>query len=411
MSSALSATPAVLTIELEPTAIMQSRPPEPLSRDSADLLAGPIADDLRRIVGESVADAGLIFPAALYDLTELLQPGLPMVEALLDIYRGSLRGGPFQPQLLAIGSAGGRFPQASIAPQRALGSGPLLALPFALVAPGEQLDPIRQTIESVLLEKGRASLATDRAVRQLMGVEPVHLSYATFHDLSALMKVQLEHAQLGGLWQLIEAALYQPDEIHVVDLESGNRFIGYAGEVWTPWLTFDGLAQKQQTNSADTQAQYAQWMQAQRQTMAGLTRHGIGLHIVEPLTGVYAQDKEVALSVAKAHSLDDQMPWYRETIVAPDGDHDTAVVTLTEHLTNALGTIAYTALVQAPDGTLLGLVNDYPTQAHGIDAIVEHWQAQAGATGATFHIERPGNITASGEPAHLQPWLEYQGQA
>ena len=85
MPSALSATPGVLTVELDPSAIMQSRPPEPLSRDSADLLAGPIADDLRRIVGESVADAGLIFPAALYDLTEILQPGLPMVEAMLDI--------------------------------------------------------------------------------------------------------------------------------------------------------------------------------------------------------------------------------------------------------------------------------------------------------------------------------------
>lgn len=411
MSSALSATPAVLTIELEPTAIMQSRPPEPLSRDSADLLAGPIADDLRRIVGESVADAGLIFPAALYDLTELLQPGLPMVEALLDIYRGSLRGGPFEPQLLAIGSAGGRFPQASIAPQRALGSGPLLALPFALVAPGEQLDPIRQTIESVLLEKGRASLATDRAVRQLMGVAPVHLSYATFHDLSALMKVQLEHAELGGLWQLIEAALYRPDEIRIVELAPGNRFIGYAGEVWTPWLTFDALAKNQQTNVAQTQAQYAQWVQAQRQTMAGLASHGIGVNIVESVTGVYAQDAEVALSVAQAHGLDKQTPWYRETIVAPDGKHDPAVITLTEHLTHELGTIAYTALVQAPDGSLLGLVNDYPTQAQGIDAIAEHWQAQANATGATFHIERPGSITASGEPAHLQPWLEYQGQA
>ncbi|MDR9406141.1 MAG: hypothetical protein RI516_02830 [Spiribacter sp.] len=411
MPSALSATPGVLTVELDPSAIMQSRPPEPLSRDSADLLAGPIADDLRRIVGESVADAGLIFPAALYDLTEILQPGLPIVEAMLDIYRGSLRGGPFEAQLLAIGSAGGRFPQAAIAPQRARGSGPLLVLPFALVAPGEQLDPIRQTIEQVLLEKGRASLATDRAVRALMGVEPVHLSYATFHDLSALMKVQLEHAELGGLWQLIEAALYRPDQIETVELAPGNRFIGYAGEVWTPWLTFDDLAQHRQTDSAQTQAQYAQWAQAQRQTMAGLASHGINVHIVEPVAGVQAADAEVALSVAKAHTLESSIPWFREAIAAPDDTTDAAIVTLTEHQTPELGTLAYTALIQAPDGTLLGLVNDYPTQASGIDAIVAHWQAQAGATEATFHVERPGGITAGGDPAHLQPWLEYQGEA
>ena len=108
MPSALSATPAVLTVELDPAGILQTRPPEPLSRDSAELLAAPIADDLRRIIGEEIAEAGLVMPAAMYDLTEILRPGLPMVEALLDIYRGSLRGGPFDPsttQFHADGSA------------------------------------------------------------------------------------------------------------------------------------------------------------------------------------------------------------------------------------------------------------------------------------------------------------------
>ena len=411
MPSALSATPAVLTVELDPSGIMQTRPPEPLSRDSAELLAAPIADDLRRIIGEEIAEAGLVMPAALYDLTEILRPGLPMVEALLDIYRGSLRGGPFEPQLLSLGSSGGRFPESALAPQRRPGSGPLLAIPFALVAPGEQLDPLRRKLESTLLEKGRAGLATDRALRQLMGIEPVHLSYATFHDLSALLKVQLEHAEFGGLWQLIEGALYRPDSLEDVGLESGNRFIGSAGSVWTPWMTFDDWAAR---NTADVEMAltgYGRWVRMQRQYMAGLESHGIEVTASAPAKGTRADDPEVALSVAQAHAIDARQPWYRQVVIDHGGVNSAAVVTVTEQASRELGPVAYTALAQAADGQLLTLVHDYPVHPHGMQAILDHWAERARSLGAAWQVERPGDIIAGGEPAQLQPWLDYQGRA
>ena len=411
MPSALSATPGVLTVELDPAGILQSRPPEPLSRDSAELLAAPVADDLRRIVGEEVATAGLVLPAALYDLTELLQPGLPMVEALLDIYRGSLRGGPFESQLLALGSSGGRFPESALAPRRRPGSGPLLALPFALVAPGEQLDPLRRKLEGVLLEKGRAGLATDRALRQLMGVEPVHLSYATFHDLAALLKVQLEHADFGGLWQLIEAALYRPDAIECVELAPGNRFLATGGAVWTPWLTLDQWAARNNADATAASAGYARWARLQRQTMAGLESHGVAVHATTPAAGIQAADAEVALSVARAHAIGADQPWLREVIIDATGTDTAAVVTVTEQATAELGPVAYTALIQAADGRLLSLVHDYPVQPDGMRAIIDHWAQTARSLGAAWQLERPGQIVASGNPGHLQPWLDHQGSA
>ncbi len=414
MQAALSATPAVLTVELAPEAIMAGRPPEPLDRDRAELLAGPIADDLRRIVGETVAEAGLVMPAALYDLTELLRPGLPMAEALLDIYRGSLRGGPFEPQLLAIGSAGGRFPESAIAPERRVGSGPLLAVPFALVAPGPLLDPLRQTLESVLLEKGRASLATDRALRQLLGVEPVHLSYATFHDLSALLKIQLEHADFGGLWELLEACLYRPEIPAAVTLAAGNRFLAMDGIVWTPWLTWDEWARRNHANPRDTEAGYMAWMQHQRQYMAGLERHGVEVRITAPVPGVEAADAEVALGVAQAHALEPTAASYRETVAsvaqAPHGPA-AAVVSLTEQASPLLGPIAYTAMVQAHDGSLLELSHDYPVRESGINEVLSHWQSRADALGAAWHLERPNTVTSAGTPAQLQPWLDFEGSA
>ena len=415
MQAALSATPAVLTVELEPSAVMTGRPPEPLDRDRAELLAAPIADDLRRIVGEEVESAGLILPAALYDLTELLRPGLPMVEAMLDIYRGSLRGGAFQPQLLAIGSAGGRFPESAIAPAREPGSGPLLAVPFALVAPGPQLDPLRQTLESTLLEKGRASLATDRALRQMLGVEPVNLSYATFHDLSALMKVQLEHAGFGELWQLIEASLYRPDSVEVQALSAGNRFIAFGGSVWTPWKTWDQSVEERPDDPRAAEEDYTTWTQNQRQTMAGLARHGVHVSVTAPASGIGADDPEVALSVAQAHALPDDQGWYREPVVgsleAARATHNVAVISGTEQSLPSLGPVAYTVMIQSADGSLLLLEHDYPIRENGIRALLQHWEAQAAELGATWHLERPERLTTSAETGQLQPWLEFGGSA
>jgi len=411
MSSALSATPAVLTVEIEPEKAIQGRPPEPLSRENAELLAGAVADDLRRIVGEEVANAGLIMPAGLYDLTELLRPGLPMVEALLDLYRGSLRGGAFQPQLLALGTAGGRFPGAGLAPARRRGAGPLLALPLALVAPGETLDPLRRSLEQVLLEKGRASLATDRTIRQLFGVEPVHLSYATFHDLSALMKVQLEHAGFGELWQLVEGALYRPDAIEKIDTSTGNTFLGFGGIVYTPIRTFNDHATQANTESEATGNAYVEWAKIQRQYTLALEHHGIEVRHCRAQPGIDAADAEVAMSVAQAAALPADALWYAEEIAADEPLESPSIVTLTEQFDTMLGPVAYTVLIQAKDGRLLRLEHDYPLTPAAIDAIQDHWHQQASQLGANFQLERPGRIVAGGQPAQLRPWLDYAGEA
>lgn len=409
MQGALSATPAVLTVELDPAAAAGGSPPEPLTRDAAEILAGAIADDLRRIVGEEVAEAGLVLPAALYDLTELLRPGLPMAEALLDIYRGALRGGPFAPQLLALGTAGGRFPVPAIAPARRPGSGPLLAIPFALVAPGPVLDPLRRQLESVLLEKGGASLATDRTLRQLLAVEPVHLSYATFHDLSALLKVQLEHAGFGPLWALLEAALYRPDEPVREALPAGNRFLGLHGRVWTPITGFDAWAARHPEAEGGAEAGYARWSRQQRQYMAGLEAHGIEVIPVAERPGVDAEDVEVALGVAQSAALPDPV-WYTET-VGEEKPGEPAIVSLTEQATPELGPIAYTVLIQATDGDVLTLRHDYPLSPEAIPRIRDHWQHHANDHGARFHLERPGQLVTTGNPPRLMPWLEYAGEA
>src|SRR5690606_4116491 len=85
----LSATPIALTVELDLAAVNAGlQPPPPLKKEQAGELADAIAADLARILGDQIQACGLVLPAALYDLTELLRPGLPWVEILLEIYRG-----------------------------------------------------------------------------------------------------------------------------------------------------------------------------------------------------------------------------------------------------------------------------------------------------------------------------------
>ncbi|WP_440996905.1 hypothetical protein [Arhodomonas sp. SL1] len=408
MQAALSATPAVLTVELPHTEVANGvQPPEPLSRDAAEILGQAVAADLHRILGDAVTDAGLIVSAALYDLTELLQPGLPMTEALLDIYRGSLRGGPFIAQRLSLGSARGRFPAGALEPRRAPGAGPLLALPFALVAPGPSLDPVRALLEERLLERGSASLATDQVVRQQFGLAPVNLAYATFHDLSALLKVQLEHARFAPLWQLLEAALYRPDEPVVVETGTGQRLLGLHGEVWSPFLTLDEwLAGR---GDGDIEG-YGEYIQGFRQYTAGLRAHGLVFTATLPQEGVYAADPEIAISVARAAALPDAGIRHQDV----DGERETpaaAAITLTEQRLPGIGPFAYTILAQRDNGGLAYLGHDYPLAPEAINTIREHWQQTAHRLGASFQLERPQRPITGGEPPRLLPWLDYQGSA
>lgn len=408
MHAALSATPAVLTVELpEAAVIRRERPPEPLSRDMAELLGQAVAADLHRILGDAVTDAGLVVTAALYDLTEILQPGLPMTEALLEVYRGSLRGAPFEPQRLNLGSAGGRFPLPQFAPRRSPGSGPLLAIPFALVAPGPTLDPIRGRLEAQLLERSSPALETDRIVRQQFGVDPVNLSYATFHDLSALLKVQLEYAGFGPLWSLLEAALYRPDEPCVVDTDAGNRFLGRHARVRSPYLTLqDWLA----TAPEATVSGYEAWIREQRQYSVGLTAHGLEFVPTEPRPGVYAQDAETALSIADAAATAAD-GFRRETVEGTPEFTEASAITLTEQCLPSVGPFACTVLAQRADGAIAYLGHDYPLTPQALHALREEWRGRAEALGIAFQLEQPPQLQISGDPPQLMPWLDYSGRA
>src|SRR5690554_3806751 len=142
MQNRVSAIPGVLTVEVDLDTVSKRQiPPPPLDRATAEKLGWSMADDLQRMLGD-LEQYGMITMGGLYDMTELLQPGLPMVDILLELYRRSLPGSRFQPQLMTIGTQGDTFPIPEIAPRRTPGSGPLFLIPFVFVGEPDAMDTL-----------------------------------------------------------------------------------------------------------------------------------------------------------------------------------------------------------------------------------------------------------------------------
>lgn len=397
----LSATPIALTVELDLAAVNAGLcPPPPLSREQAGYLADAIAADLARILGSDIHSCGLLVPAALYDLTELMQPGLPWVEVLLEIYRGSLSSTNFIPQVIGIGGSDS-FPVAALAPQRRPGSGPLLIVPILVISEPDTIEHIQPELEKILLERGRASMLTEQIIRHDFKTTPLNLSYATFNDLSALLKIQLDHAGLGPFWQLLEAALLRPNEAEHVQLAEQNEFIALNGELITVFHTFDEWAARQGNDLTG----YRHWLLRQRLYEAGLAAHGLAIRRLR------SQEKLHADCSGKLSALLAEQEIRADVLREPEQDlpelDEAALILLTEHSTPELGPVAYTVLVQASDDQMLYLSNEYPLSVDAATALRERWAETATRLGLPLHLAQPGEILTSDDGHHLMPQVEF----
>ena len=210
-----------LTLTLEiPMSIVQSPmlPPGWLKRAAATELAGLIAADLCQLIS-GIEQLGLVVPGTLYDLTELLRPGWPLLEALESTYRGTLRHDGFTPQVIALGSDDAQdIPMQALNPARRPGSGPLLVLPMVLFGPSAQLEGLAATLEEQLLQHGQVSEATRAYVQQAFALQALNFSYATLGDVCALTRLQLEGQGLEPFWQLLEHTLLRPHAPTLISL-------------------------------------------------------------------------------------------------------------------------------------------------------------------------------------------------
>lgn len=394
MTATLSASPVALTVELPFAHVARgARPPEPLPREKAQALGEAVGRDLQRLLGDILYDAGMVAVGALYDVTEVLQPGLPCVDALTSLYGDAMPNEHFEPSLLAIGGRGSRFPIPAIAPKRQPGSGPLLVLPLVLIGPPAIIDHIAPLLEEKLLHTGQAGLDTTRAVQSGFGVHPENLTYATFNDLCALMKVQLDHGGFGSLWNLVENALFLRSEADREMPDTGNLFIWNGREVLSPFYTLcEWITEAHYPDHRNLDG-YLAWLRVQRQFVAGLEAHNVPFTTTTPDARLFESDTESAARLAGELRLEDQRIRHtnapeKEQAEDTGGNRLIAV----EHATKDTGPVAFSVALQSGTGETLSCVHYYPVRREGIDAIRALIADRGQTLGIETELRQPGTI-------------------
>ncbi|MCP1676365.1 hypothetical protein J2T57_003526 [Natronocella acetinitrilica] len=412
MQDQVSATPGVLTVELDfQRSASNAPPPGPLTREQADALGWAIAEDLTRMVGK-LESHGLVILGGLYDMTELLRPGLPLVDVLMDLYLRSLPDSRFQPQFMTIGTQGDSFPIPSIAPACEPGSGPLFAVPFLFVGKRADIDELSGKLEKTLLEKGKASMRTGELITEHFGVRPVNLSYATFNDLCALLRIQLEHNGFAELWELLEAALFPSETVRRVSLPEGNLFLLREASCFTRFQPFGQWA-AQYSGDASLEEAWGHWHRRQRQFTAGLLAHGIEVRVTSgnEVGGLAEQPVAEAWGLAAMSAAPGDTLNLRDVII-DEGNRATATrISLTEHSLPGLGPVAYTAVFEGPRGETLAMINDYPLLPQAVQEIPDNWRAEARELGVELTMHRPESLCYRTDPPALIPATEVDSAA
>lgn len=216
--------PALLAIECE-----QAEPPSlfVLDRAAAEHYGAALAADLTKLV-DGIDGFDLVCAGALYDQAQLLRPGWPVHAALADLHT-RLGAGDRDARVVSIGGHEGRMPAPALDPDPRLHGSAMLLMPWLLRGEREQIAEIGARLEQDLLDRGMAGPEFALELRDLLGFPIRHVRHLTLYDLCALTCAQYEHAGLGGIWQVIEAALLAADREQSATLSDGSTLHYRAG--------------------------------------------------------------------------------------------------------------------------------------------------------------------------------------
>ncbi len=195
--------PLVLAIEFpQPTRCVSYLP-----RERSQALANQLAFELAKQL-PSVEGLGLVWMAAGYDQAQLLRPGLPVHQALFDLYQAGVRDAEQLPQLLTLQALRGQAPVPELMVDESLLGGPMLFIPLAIVGSAAVLKNAEDILEARLLDTGLADARTALFISQALGTDAEHARLMTLNDLAAMAAMQLDHNGFGDVWQAIESQVF-----------------------------------------------------------------------------------------------------------------------------------------------------------------------------------------------------------
>ena len=206
----------VVAIEFPlPASGMPARPNSYFERALAQPLANQLAFELGKQL-PSLDGLGLVWMAACYDQAQILQPGLPVHAALAALYTAGVSNSAMQvgknaAQVMTLQALRGEAPVPALKVDERLLGGAMVLLPFAIVGSTDCVNQARTILEEKLLETGLTDARTALMLNQALGNDAEHARLMTLDDLAAMCAVQLEHAGLAPVWEILEAAIFRPD--------------------------------------------------------------------------------------------------------------------------------------------------------------------------------------------------------
>ena len=323
-----------------------SRPALLETSDSEQLLAH-LAADLTNLF-PNISSCSLIAPGALFDQTQILRPAYPAFTAL-EAASIAQRAEEFRPGMVSIPASDGRMPVDELQPLDDTPLGLLQLLPLVVHGPAETVAELGQAMEYRFLEEGQLSAHTAKWFEAAFGISVSHGRFMTLTDLNAMLRMQLEHFGFLPMWDLLDAALNEPEKELRVKTESGRVLTWRDGAIHTLFETFDywssvGQGKSQPSARLMLAESYGDWTRETRQYLTTLAAHGIDVKFHLPGLEMEPLDDSFMIEVS------DRVP-------AADA------TTVTEHSYNEMGTVAV-SLVQ--DNRQ---VNYYPLLPLGLNDI------------------------------------------
>jgi hypothetical protein len=207
----MESTHCALVVAIEfplPESGMPERPNTYFDRALAQPLANQLAFELAKHL-PSLDGLGLVWMAACYDQAQILRPELPVHAALAGLYLAGTRENQAA-QVMTLQALRSEAPVPALKVDERLLGGAMVLLPFAIVGARDRVAQARTILEEKLLDAGLADARTAWMLNQALGANAEHARLMTLDDLAALCAVQLEHAGLSPVWDILETAIFRP---------------------------------------------------------------------------------------------------------------------------------------------------------------------------------------------------------
>jgi len=318
----------LLAIETDPTRYHGANASRPalLGVSESEQLLAHIAADLKSLLPE-ISNCSLIAAGALFDQTQILKPSFPVFSALEAVSTND-NAENFKPGLVSIGASNGKMPHDDLQPLPDIPLSLLQLLPVIVHGPADRVEQLGQAMEYRFMEEGQVSAHSAAWLETAFGISVNHARMMTLTDLSAMLRMQLDHFGFLPIWELLDAALSKCPGPLLIRTQNGQEFEWKNGAVHTTYETFDswassGAGAKIDATRQALSAAYGDWTREFRQYLTTLQAHGLNFNFH-----------------LAANGLPLEGTFYKEQSSASPSATDS---TITEHSYSELGTIAVTA--------------------------------------------------------------------